>query len=116
MSKKFVDLFAGCGGLSLGMEKAGFTVSFASDIDPVCSNTYIKNRNLDSTKMFVGDIAVLNEKFDEYKNNFIGTLLPVEFPLPYLSIREKTISSPQLHCIVGTPFRMSITYILRHTD
>ena len=71
MSKKFVDLFAGCGGLSLGMEKAGFTVAFASDIDPICSNTYIKNRPLDSEKMFVGDIAVLNEKFDDYKKYFI---------------------------------------------
>ena len=64
---KIVDLFAGCGGLSLGIEKAGFTVAFASDIDPICSNTYIKNRPLDSEKMFVGDIAVLNEKFDDYK-------------------------------------------------
>ena len=71
MSKKFVDLFAGCGGLSLGMEKAGFTVAFASDIDPICSNTYIKNRNMDSNKMFVGDIAVLNNKYDEYKENFV---------------------------------------------
>ena len=71
MSKKFVDLFAGCGGLSLGMEKAGFTVAFASDIDPICSNTYIKNRNLNCEKMFVGDIAILNNKYDEYKENFV---------------------------------------------
>ncbi|MBE5746499.1 MAG: DNA cytosine methyltransferase [Clostridiales bacterium] len=70
MSKRFVDLFAGCGGLSLGMEKAGFEVAFASDIDPICSETYIKNRSLEKNKMFVGDIADLNNRFNEFSQNF----------------------------------------------
>ena len=70
MSKRFVDLFAGCGGLSLGMEKAGFEVAFASDIDPICSETYIKNRNLEKEKMFVGDIAELNNRFNEFSQSF----------------------------------------------
>lgn len=70
MSKRFVDLFAGCGGLSLGMEKAGFEVAFASDLDPVCTETYMKNRNLKKNKMFVGDIAELNNRFCEYSQNF----------------------------------------------
>lgn len=71
MSKLLVDLFAGCGGLSLGMEKAGFKVSFASDIDPVCSETYIKNRNLDKRQMFVGDISDLNRRYEEFKEFLI---------------------------------------------
>jgi len=71
MSKLLVDLFAGCGGLSLGMEKAGFEVSFASDIDPICSETYIKNRNLDKSRMFVGDISDLNSRYKEFKEYLI---------------------------------------------
>ena len=70
MSKRFVDLFAGCGGLSLGMEKAGFEVAFASDIDPICLETYIRNRNLENNKIFVGDISELNARFNEYAQNF----------------------------------------------
>ena len=70
MSKRFVDLFAGCGGLSLGMEKAGFEVAFASDVDPICSETYMKNRNLEKNKMFVGDIAELNKRFNDFSQNF----------------------------------------------
>ena len=70
MSKRFVDLFAGCGGLCLGMEKAGFEVAFASDIDPICLETYIRNRNLENNKIFVGDISELNARFNEYAQNF----------------------------------------------
>ena len=70
MSKRFVDLFAGCGGLSLGMEKAGFEVAFPSDIDPICLETYIRNRNLENNKIFVGDISELNARFNEYAQNF----------------------------------------------
>ena len=75
MINKLVDLFAGCGGLSLGMEHAGFQVVFASDIDPICSHTYIANRKLDETKMFVGDIADLNRRYAEFKENFADIAL-----------------------------------------
>ena len=65
MNKKYniVDLFCGCGGLSLGLEQAGFSVSFASDIDPVCTYTYMQNREISDDQMFVGDISDLNEKY-----------------------------------------------------
>ena len=68
--KKFIDLFAGCGGLSLGMENAGFQVIFASDIDPICSQTYMSNRALKEEQMFVGDISDLNRKYMEFSNKF----------------------------------------------
>ena len=65
-----IDLFCGCGGLSLGLEQAGFSLSFASDIDPICASTYIQNRNITDDQMFVGDISVLNANFEQYKSKF----------------------------------------------
>ena len=67
---KMVDLFCGCGGLSLGLEQAGFSLSFASDIDPICASTYMQNRNIINEQMFVGDISDLNKDFEKYKHNF----------------------------------------------
>lgn len=63
-----VDLFSGCGGLGLGMEQAGFKVSFASDIDSKAAKTYINNRSYMSLdQQFVGDIKDLNDNIDIYK-------------------------------------------------
>lgn len=39
-----VDLFAGCGGLSLGLEDAGLEVAVAVDNDKACEATYTFNR------------------------------------------------------------------------
>lgn len=38
------DLFAGCGGLSLGLENAGFTSSLVCELDKDARDTYIRNR------------------------------------------------------------------------
>ncbi len=40
---KVIDLFAGCGGLSLGFMQNGFEVVKAIEYDPVIANTYSKN-------------------------------------------------------------------------
>jgi len=40
---KVVDLFAGCGGLSLGFIKAGYKIEKAIEFDPIIANTYQKN-------------------------------------------------------------------------
>ncbi|MCM1037984.1 MAG: DNA cytosine methyltransferase [Ruminococcus sp.] len=40
---KVIDLFAGCGGLSLGFLQAGFLIDKAVEYDPVIANTYQKN-------------------------------------------------------------------------
>ncbi len=55
-----MDLFAGCGGLSLGLEQAGFTPLLFSEINPQAAETYIANRKgLDIIP--VGDIFSLTD-------------------------------------------------------
>jgi DNA (cytosine-5)-methyltransferase 1 len=39
-----VDLFAGCGGLSLGLEQAGFHPVFVNELNPDAMSTYLANR------------------------------------------------------------------------
>jgi DNA (cytosine-5)-methyltransferase 1 len=41
----FVDLFAGCGGLSLGLEQAGFTPVLVNELNPDAMETYLMNRD-----------------------------------------------------------------------
>jgi len=43
-SLKVMDLFAGCGGLSLGLEQAGFTPIFVNELNDDARRTYIQNR------------------------------------------------------------------------
>lgn len=64
---KFVDLFAGCGGLSVGLQQAGFTPWFVNEIVEQFCNTYKFNHNLSDEHYFVGDIADLNAHIYEYK-------------------------------------------------
>lgn len=61
-----IDLFAGCGGLSTGLEQAGFTPWFANEIVEVFFNTYQINHNLPEGHYFVGDINELNERIEEF--------------------------------------------------
>lgn len=65
---KFVDLFAGCGGLSLGLQQAGFTPWFINEIVEQFCNTYKANHNLSDEHYFVGDITDLNKNIDKYTN------------------------------------------------
>jgi DNA (cytosine-5)-methyltransferase 1 len=41
---KFIDLFAGCGGLSLGLEYADFEPIFVNELNPSALETYLMNR------------------------------------------------------------------------
>ena len=65
---KFVDLFAGCGGLSLGLQQAGFTPWFVNEIVEQFCNTYKLNHELGDEHYFVGDIAELNQHLDDYQS------------------------------------------------
>lgn len=40
---KHIELFAGCGGLALGLEKSGFELLFANELSPMASETFAFN-------------------------------------------------------------------------
>ncbi|MDT3356137.1 MAG: DNA cytosine methyltransferase [Bacteroidota bacterium] len=63
-----VDLFAGCGGLSTGMENAGFTPWFVNEIVPQYCDTYRANHQLPDGHCYVGDINKLNSNIKDYKS------------------------------------------------
>ena len=60
-----IELFAGAGGLALGMEKAGLKSVFLNEIDKHACNTLRENRP--DWNVVEGDVA--NIDFTEYKNN-----------------------------------------------
>ncbi|NMA32541.1 MAG: DNA cytosine methyltransferase, partial [Alphaproteobacteria bacterium] len=55
---KFIDLFAGIGGIRIGMESVGGKCVFSSEWDKFAQNTYFENFN----EMPSGDITKIDEK------------------------------------------------------
>jgi DNA (cytosine-5)-methyltransferase 1 len=72
MSKlKSIDLFAGCGGLSLGLEQAGFETVFVNELHPDAMKTFLQNRpksNLSDPKNHVLDIKSLTKNKDSLQS------------------------------------------------
>lgn len=66
MGYKVLDLFCGCGGLSLGLEKAGFDISLGIDIWPDALKTFKENHkgsNTFCTDLAAVDFRVIEEQF-----------------------------------------------------
>lgn len=59
-----IDLFSGCGGMSLGFKMAGFRSIFASDVDENAGKTF--GRNFPNTPFMIKDICqIKKEEVDE---------------------------------------------------
>lgn len=65
---RMVDLFAGCGGLSLGLEQAGFTPWYVNEIVPQFAETYKYNHQLSDEHYFIGDISDLNKNINNFQD------------------------------------------------
>ena len=76
----FIDLFAGCGGLSLGLERAGFTPLLVNELNADALETYLLNRrdefpwlcdnNVSNVKDLVLNEALLTKFADSIKKDF----------------------------------------------
>ena len=66
MKNSFIDLFAGCGGLSLGLEQAGFHPVYVNELNKDALNTYLENRkeykHLSSKDFHSNDVHELTKK------------------------------------------------------
>ena len=65
-----VSFFAGCGGLDLGFEQAGFHVIWANEFEPHCCATYIRNHP--NTNFVLCDICKINPDSIPDSDGFIG--------------------------------------------
>ena len=65
-----VSFFAGCGGLDLGFEQAGFNVVWANEFEQHCRATYIRNHP--NTEFVLGDICKIDPNSIPDCDGFIG--------------------------------------------
>jgi DNA (cytosine-5)-methyltransferase 1 len=56
---QFIDLFAGCGGLSHGLSAVGFKPLLINEIDESAALTHFLNSTIEPEKYFVGDVRKL---------------------------------------------------------
>ena len=95
MKNPFIDLFAGCGGLSLGLEQAGFNPVYVNELNNDALNTYLTNRS---------EYKHLNLK--EFHSNDIKELSGSKKKLEELSKNLKSkfnIKKGDLSLVVGGP-------------
>jgi DNA (cytosine-5)-methyltransferase 1 len=95
---KFVDLFAGCGGLSLGLEHSGFDPIFVNELNPSAMETYLLNRDFSypnlREKYHLADIKKLIES-----DGWLLQKLIKDFKLDY----SLNIENGDLDLLVGGP-------------
>lgn len=100
-----VDLFAGCGGLSLGMENAGFTPVFVSELNKDAMDTYLANRHHELGGRPFAELAHLrchdaHELQGERLEKLVEDLGKLGIQLP---VRDEATGSSTLDLLAGGP-------------
>jgi len=94
MSIKVIDLFAGCGGFSLGFIKEGFIIEKAVEFDPMIANTYKLNHP--EIKMIVDDIKNVDNSFKQGEADVIIGGPPCQgFSMAGARIRQNFTNDPR---------------------
>lgn len=76
----FIDTFAGCGGLSLGLEKAGFNPVLINEIESKYLESYYFNHHLSLDSYFCGDIKDIATSKELLQNKYSDVDLVVGGP------------------------------------
>lgn len=76
---KFIDTFAGCGGLSLGLMNAGFSPVLVNEIEPKYLESYYFNHNIHLNNYYCTDIKKIANN-DDLKNKYENIDLVVGGP------------------------------------
>ena len=97
-SKLFAEFFAGIGLMRLGLEKAGWKIAFANDIDPTKKSIYCKHFDDPENHFHLGDIHKL--KGSQLPNVSLAT---ASFPCTDLSLagRRQGLSGSQSSAFWG---------------
>ena len=83
-----IDLFSGCGGMSLGFKMAGFKTIFASDVDENAGKTFM--RNFPETPFKVADICnITKDEVDELTGGVIPDIITGGPPCQGFSLANK---------------------------
>lgn len=87
-----IELFAGCGGLSLGLKKAGFDLTFANELSPMAAETFAYN--------------LLNEDLEDCANKDLVPKHTFWLSTQHQSLakrlRENPFHYPELHQGIST--------------
>jgi len=78
---KHIELFAGCGGLSLGLERAGFELALANELSPMAAETFAYNffkEDLSTTKVKSKHTFWLSSKHKDISSRLREN--PLEYP------------------------------------
>jgi DNA (cytosine-5)-methyltransferase 1 len=75
---RHIELFAGCGGMSLGLEAAGYELYFANELSPMAAETFAYN--------------LLNESLEENKN--VKNTFWIRSQYPKTEIKQRLRENP----------------------
>jgi DNA (cytosine-5)-methyltransferase 1 len=89
-----VDLFAGCGGLSLGFENAGFTPAFVSELNEHAIATYLANRQHElGGQKFTENASLRCKDANELQGKRLEQLLADLANLSEIDLKFDTVSA-----------------------